>query len=77
MTRNTLGDLNGYLFEQLEALNDKELKEEDLELEIKRTQAIINVSKQVIDNGRLVLDAHKYKDQQIDLEDKTPRMLEG
>ena len=57
MIKNTLGDLNGYLFEQLERLNADELSLEELEIEMKRGKAVTEVAKQIIENGKLVLDA--------------------
>ena len=39
MVKNTLTDLNNYLFEQLERLNDDELTDEQLERELKATKS--------------------------------------
>lgn len=36
--KNTLSDLNNYLFESIERLNDDSLSEEALEKEIKRSE---------------------------------------
>ena len=38
--RNTLTDLNNYLFETLERLTDDELTEEQLQKEITRSEAV-------------------------------------
>ena len=38
--KNTLGDLNNHLFAQLEKLGDDDLTGEELESELKRTDAI-------------------------------------
>ena len=76
MIKNTLGDLNGYLFEQLERLND-ELSLEELEIEMKRGKAVTEVAKQIIENGKLVLDAQKFRDQRMDVEKVLPELLEG
>ena len=76
-TRNTLADLNNHLFEQLERLNDEELSGEDFEKEIKRSKALQNIGKTIIDNGRLVLDAEKFSDDRLDANSPKPRMLEG
>lgn len=61
--KNTLSDLNNYLFESIERLNDDSLSEEDLEKEIKRSEAIQKVAKTIIDNGSLALQAKKHMDE--------------
>lgn len=61
--KNTLGDLNNYLFEQLERLNDDDTSDEELEKELKKTDAIIKVSQQIIANGNLALQSMKHMDE--------------
>ncbi|MEE3344591.1 MAG: hypothetical protein VZS44_10895 [Bacilli bacterium] len=63
--KNNLNDLNNYLFEQLERLNDDEelLKEEILEKELKRAKAITDISTAIVNNAKLVLDIKKYADE--------------
>lgn len=75
--RNTLGDLNNHLFEQLERLNNNELKSEELKEEISRAKAISDVASKIIENGRLVLEAQKFADDKWDAERSLPKMLEG
>ena len=75
--KNTLGDLNNHLFEQLERLNDEELKGEELKEEITRAKTINSVAAQIISNGSLVLEGKKLVDNRIDAESKLPKMLEG
>lgn len=38
--KNTLGDLNNHLFAQLEKLGDEDLKGDELEVEIRRSEAM-------------------------------------
>jgi hypothetical protein len=59
--KNQLIDLNNHLFAQLERLGDEELTGDALNAEIKRAKAMANVGRQVIDNARLALDAHKLE----------------
>jgi hypothetical protein len=61
--KNKLSDLNNHLFEQIERLNDDDLKGESLTTEIRRAQAMCNVAGKIIANGRLVLDAAKTADE--------------
>lgn len=77
MQRNTLGDLNGYLFEQLERLSDPELSNEELKQEIERSSAVTKVAEQVISNGHLVLKAQVAYDERMNTDTEKPRMLEG
>ena len=58
--KNTLADLNNYLFESIERLNDDSLDSEQLDKEIKRSEAIQKVAKNIIDNGALALQAQKH-----------------
>lgn len=75
--RNNLVELNNYLFEELERLNDEEELQEDgaLEKEIKRSKAITNVAQQIINNANTVLNAKKYVDECGIPNNAVPRML--
>lgn len=77
MERNTLGDLNGYLFEQLERLSDPELSEEQLRTEFERSKAITELGKTIVSNANVVLSARKMMDNRMDADTKMPKMLEG
>lgn len=63
--KNNLNDLNNYLFEQLERLNDDEELEKDgvLDKELKRAKAITGISTAIVNNAKLVLDVKKYADE--------------
>lgn len=61
--KNTLADLNNYLFESIERLNDDSLTDEELDKEIKRSEAVQKVAKTIIDNGSLALQARKHLDE--------------
>lgn len=58
--KNTLDDLNNYLFESIERLNDDSA---DLDMEIKRSEAIQKVAQKIIESGKLKLDARKHFDE--------------
>ena len=55
--KNKITDLNNHLFEQLERLNDDELKGDDLEREIRRADAMCQVSEQLIRSANVSLNA--------------------
>lgn len=61
--KNTLTDLNNYLFEALERINDDSLTEENLEKEIKRVDATNKVAKTIIDNAQVQLKAMEHMDE--------------
>ena len=58
MKSNTLMALNNHLFEQIERLSDDDL---DLETEVSRAKSITEISKQIIDNAKLSLEAEKLR----------------
>lgn len=60
--KNKLSDLNNHLFAQLERLGNEELEGEALKSELSRSNAITSVAKEIISNGRLILDAQKQFD---------------
>lgn len=57
--KNKLTDLNNHLFAQLERLSDEELTPEQIETEVKRTDAIVAVSDQIVAGASLQLKALK------------------
>ena len=61
--KNKLTDLNDHLFMQLERLNDEEMPEEKLAMEIERSKAVGSIAKNIINNGRLLLDSKKHFDE--------------
>lgn len=60
--KNTLTDLNNYLFEQLERLNDDGLTEEQLERELRKTDATTKIAEKIIANGELAFKTMKHMD---------------
>lgn len=73
--KNKLTDLNNHLFAQLERLGDESLSGEKLEAEINRSKAIGDISKNIILNGRLMLDSKKYFDEMGYNTEEQPEML--
>lgn len=61
--KNTLSDLNNYLFEQLERLNDDSLTEEQVERELRKTDSIVKVSEKIIETGELAFKTMQHMDQ--------------
>ena len=62
-TKTTLNDLNEYLFQELDRLTNDNLSAEELDKEIKRSDALQKVAKTIIDNGTLALQAKKHLDE--------------
>ena len=60
--KNSLCDLNDHLFACLEGLMNDELSEEKLNQEIRRAQAVNNVAKIIIQNGRTQIEAMKLRE---------------
>lgn len=54
-----INNLNQSLMARIEALENEELTEDQLEVEIKRAQAITKVADTLIDCAKLALDAQK------------------
>lgn len=75
--KNTLVDLNNHLFEQLERLNDEDLKGDTLKEEIMRAKSITDIASKIIDNANTVLDAKKLQVDTLGRSNVTiPKMLE-
>lgn len=75
--KNTLGDLNNHLFAQLEKIGDEDLTGEELESEIKRTEAMAKISEQIIKTGELQFKAMVHMDEYgYERKKLVPQMLE-
>lgn len=57
--KNKLPHLNDHLFAQLERLTDEDLSAEQIEAEVKRADAVVAVSDQIVAGMKLQLDAAK------------------
>lgn len=60
MTKNKLSDLNDHLFAQMERLSDEDLTAEQIELEAKRGESLVNVADQIIRNAELTFKAATF-----------------
>ena len=68
-------DLNNHLFEELERLNDENLKGEELQEERERAKSMANIAQTIINNGELALKAQKHFDE-YGKADHIPDMLQ-
>lgn len=66
MTKNTLDDLNNHLFEELERLNDRDLAEDQVDKEIKRSDAVSKVATNIIQNANTALKAYSLYQEYMD-----------
>lgn len=57
--KNSLCDLNNHLFATLERLNDEDLKGDDLNAEVSRSQAVVGVAEAILHNADTQLRAVK------------------
>ncbi|MDT2864650.1 hypothetical protein [Vagococcus carniphilus] len=77
MERQNLSDLNGFLFEQLERLNDENMTQVELDKEVKRAKSINGTARNIIENAKTVLEASKVFDggEIIDADVAKPKLL--
>ena len=75
--KNTLADLNNHLFEQMERLNDDDLTIEQLEKEIKRTDAMKDIATQIISNASILLKATELNMEYSRGDNCVPKLLLG
>lgn len=59
MKNNNLSHLSDVLYEQLDKLSSSDLKDEELSLQIKKTEVIRDVADTIIKNGELQFKALK------------------
>ena len=75
MASNRLEDLNDMLFNQLVRLDSDDISDEEMAKEINRSKAMTDVSRAIIDNARVVLDAAKFMDNREDNNSVLPQMI--
>lgn len=76
--KNKLTDLNNHLFAQLERLGDESLKPDEIDREVKRAAAIVEVSEQLIRSATVSLGAAKLvAEHGFKARDAMPPLLEA
>ncbi len=75
--KNSLSDLNNYLFEQLERLLDDEIcKDEDsTKREIQKANAVTAVANSITNNAKVQLDAIRFREGMGLKKEEMPDML--
>lgn len=72
--KSNLTSLNDMLYEQLERINDDDLKGEELKEQLAKSKMINDVAKTIVANSTLMFRAIKYADEN-GIEDET-KLLE-
>ena len=73
--KNKLTDVNDYLFEQLEKLNDEDLTEEQIDLVIKKAETVNKIAETIVKNGELQFKAMKMASEYGVINDKQVKLL--
>ena len=81
--KNTRVDLNNALFESIERIQDDDLTDEQLDKEIRRSEAVTKVAEVIVRNGELALktmqhlNEYGYGHKKEELLAPVPAMLEA
>lgn len=73
---NTIQDLNMVLHQQLERLDNPDITKEELEMEATRTQALVDVSEQIVKVNALALNILKASNEGF-VHEKEAKLLIG
>lgn len=74
--KNGIQDLNNYLFEQLERLQD-DLTDEELEKELKRASGVSNIATKILETETLAFKVMQHQDEYgYNRTTDVPKMLE-
>lgn len=74
--KESLTDLHSMLFEQIERLSKDDISDEELNKEIRRSDAITGIASQIIQNGNLVLKSLKLKADTLPMNESMPVFLD-
>ena len=73
-----MDSLNDYLFEQMDRLNELDVSDRDaLAAEVRRSHALCEVGKGIIQNARNAIDATRLRDELSGTDERCPRMLDA
>lgn len=75
MANTSLLALNDMLFQQLETITNTDLVGEELETEIRRTKAVTDLANKIVDNAKLELDAIKFKNEVMGIDEMDQPMF--
>lgn len=59
MTKNRLANLNDHLFAQLERLANEEMTSEQIDMEVRRSDAVVAIADQILRHATLQVQAAK------------------
>lgn len=60
---NNIVDLNQALFKRIEALENDDLSDDELDREIKKSDAVVKISACILNQAKIALDAQKQFDE--------------
>lgn len=63
MAKTSLNSLNEYLFEALDRITNEDLTDEQLDQEISRANATVDIARTIIENGNLTLKVMQHMDE--------------
>lgn len=67
--------LSGYLYDQLERLNDPELDDDGIKREVVRAQAMSSLAARLVDNAEVALKVQQFKNGVLEPDYEVPKML--
>jgi len=72
--KTSLEELNTHLFETIEWLTDRDIRNEELDQEIRRAETVCKVASAIISNAQTVLSAYRTADE---VANNLPEWIEG